>query len=178
MEHYDLVTMISDTTIPMIATPQLWEQFDVAKFGFISDKSIWHTFKFLKDDDSLSDEYNNIDRTKGGIYVFYINPNCIPDLHRYLMYIGRAQITTTQNIKKRVKEYYDKHIIRNDGYLERPKVDRLFHFWKSYIHVAYLLLDDNDKIKKLEAELINRIKPPCNDEIPDRVTRKAVTASF
>ena len=48
--------------------------------------------------------------------------------------------------------------------------------WRKYLFIRYLPLTDNTCIDKIEAELINKILPPFNDQIPDQVIRNAVQA--
>lgn len=97
----------------------------------------------------------------GGIYIFLIKPNVIPDVHLYLAYIGRAKKTNYQNLRKRVSEYACEN--------ERLKIVNMKRFWSPYLYVQYLPLpsETNDCIAELEKELIKTVLPPFNDKYPD-----------
>ena len=115
----------------------------------------------------MNPSMNDIPGDKGGIYLFYARSGIIP-LNANLMYIGRAKITDHQNLKKRVREYYNPK--------NRPRINILIQLWGTYLYVKYLPLEDNRIIEELEKRLINSILPPFNNEIPDKTVRDAVNA--
>lgn len=118
----------------------------------------WKTIKFLDNDGNLSSDFEIMPADKGGIYIFVLNPDIVPNIHTYIMYIGRAQLTANKNLKKRCKEYFKDM---------RPKIAMMRETWGKELYIQYLPLGDNETIKKVERELIRVIIPPFNDQIPD-----------
>jgi hypothetical protein len=130
----------------------------------------WNEVRFLNETGTeMSQEMDTLPSDKGGIYFFYITSNIIPG-NAYLVYIGRAFYTDSQNLKKRCRSYFQKYIN------ERPKIRRMIRKWGVHLHLKYICLTDNELIEKLEEELINAIIPPLNDKIPNKIIRDAVKA--
>ncbi|MED4019150.1 hypothetical protein [Sutcliffiella cohnii] len=130
----------------------------------------WKEVKFLDDlGTDMSSEMEGLPSDSGGIYFFYVKSNIIPG-NGYLVYIGRAFYTDSQNLKKRCRSYYQKY------FNERPKIRRMIRKWGIHLHLRYICLKDNELIEKLEEELINAIIPPLNDKIPNKIIRDAVKA--
>ena len=100
-----------------------------------------------------------------GIYMFFIQGPTLPFIERYIAYIGRAQFTDSQNIRKRANEYFPESQ-RADS---RPKIANMFKHWKPYLYFQYFPCKDNSIIQRCEANLIHAIIPPFNDDIPDRI---------
>lgn len=147
---------------------EIWSTFK-EEYRIITEKGDWHEVKFLNDDASaLNDSIKEIPNNCGGIYIFILKGNIVPQSHMYIMYIGRAQNTKSQNLRKRVSHYF------NDN---RPKIVRMRAMWGKYLYVRYLPLEDNDIINGLESELIKLIIPPCNDVYP-QIINKAKQAAF
>jgi len=145
-----------------------WGNFDNSYRQIIKGK--WHEVKFLDSSgDVLHDSMNSIPNDTGGIYVFVAKPNIIPDIHQYILYIGRAQCTKSQNLKKRCREYLNGN---------RPQIFEMVALWGEYLYIKYLPLSDNDIIKKLEDELIRAIDPPCNTRYPDKIRNIAKQMAF
>lgn len=165
MEIDVIENSIKDSKINFIINPTFWDDIDPTVKKLVNAE--WKEIKFYNANKKPNDQLNHLPSNKGGIYIFIIKPNIIPDTHMYIMYIGRALITENENLKKRCKHYY------ND---ERPKVKRMIDHWWKYVYIRYLPLDDNDIIKKTEEELINKIIPPCNDRIPNKEVMSAVKA--
>lgn len=165
MEIDVIENSIKDSKWPFIINPVFWDNIDLEIREKINVE--WKEVKFYNDDGDPTEDINTIPNDKGGIYVFVLKPNIIPDAHFYIMYIGRAKKTINQNLRKRCKEYYSE---------DRPKVFRLIRYWRKYIYIRYLPLDDNDTIDRIEAELINTILPPCNDKIPNKMIQRTINA--
>lgn len=165
MEIDVIENSLKDSKYHFIINPILWEAIapDVRETINVD----WQEIKFYKDDKKPNEMINVLPNDKGGIYVFVVKPNIIPDTHLYVMYIGRARHTASQNLRKRCKEYYNE---------SRPKVKRLLRHWWKYLYIRYLPLEDNDLIDRIEKELINAIIPPCNDRIPDKTIQEAINA--
>jgi hypothetical protein len=149
----------------------LWNRFNLSDLNL--NFETWQKLKYLNNEaDDLNPLIEDIPNNLGGIYVFYIKCEIITGLTEYPLYIGRAQLTEGQNLRKRVKEYYQKYA-RED---ERPKITRMFNYWANELQLAYYTLGGNQEIVDLEKKLINSLLLPMNDEIPDEETRQGVKA--
>ena len=154
-----------------ILLPQLWKNVELADFGKQFD-SITPIKFFTKNEFDKFVPNPQLDtlipNDSGGIYMFCIKPPHINNHASYLMYIGRAQKTNTQNLRKRVKEYHNSR---------RIKLEKLLEFWKDFLYVKCIpIIASNKDIDKLEKKLINNFLPPCNSVIPDVTLKRAVTA--
>lgn len=166
----DMCSEIQTHNLKFVLNPnEVWDTFDV-KYKEITEQGDWHEVKFLNDDASaLNDEVKKIPNNCGGIYIFILKGSIVPQSHLYILYIGRAQNTANQNLRKRIKCY-----ISDD----RPKIVKMRETWGKYIYVKYLPLEDNSIINGLESELIRLIIPPCNDVYSPKVTHQAMKAAF
>lgn len=82
-----------------------WDSFDPSYQSFLDE--YWQEVKFLNETGNrLNDELGTIPNNTGGVYIFIIKPNIITGVHQYIVYIGRVQLTTTQNLRKRIREYF------------------------------------------------------------------------
>ncbi|OMF34935.1 hypothetical protein [Paenibacillus peoriae] len=165
MDEVDLIDKMKNTEIKFKLCPELWnkEELDWSEFTFFEKK-------FLNDDvTAMHQSMDDIPSNTGGIYLFFIRPGIIPNFD-YLVYIGRAQYTSGQNLKKRCRSYFQKYP------KERPKINWMIREWGPYLHIKYIELTDNDTIKDLEKKLINSLIPPFNDEIPNKTIKRAVDA--
>ena len=86
-----------------ILSPELWEKFNLE--GINVDYSKWARVKMMDADKELSDETNRIPNDCGGIYVYVIVSPIIPNGGNYLMYIGKATKTESENLRARVRTY-------------------------------------------------------------------------
>lgn len=129
----------------------------------------WTEFKYFVGNNEINPEISNVPSNRGGIYLFLIKPNVIPEVHLYLAYIGRAKITEHRNLRKRLREYASEE--------ERQKICLLKKYWSPYLYVRYLPLDDNTLIAELEKALIKVVLPPFNDQYPD-VYNQPMRAAF
>ncbi|NII24366.1 hypothetical protein HB364_04720 [Pseudoflavitalea sp. X16] len=166
----------------------LGEQLDKQKVKYILHKSLWDKFDYphldLNFNNWTSIKYLNADATnfgndievvpnnKGGLYLFYVKCDILSGISEFPFYIGRAQLTDNQNLRKRVKEYFQKYS-NND---ERPKIYRMIHYWGKELYLAFYPLDDNEEIKNIERDIINSLVLPMNDLIPDKVIKQAIKA--
>lgn len=170
---YDLITEIRDNTISMQLVPSLWKKIDKGIFELIHSAR-WTTFKFYGPDQSRSLEVGKISNTKGGIYIFFIDPGIISGQQKILTYVGRAENTKSQNLRKRIREYY--------GYMppdtRRVKIGRMLKNWWEFLYCSYIELTDNKIIDSIESELINVLLPPMNDTRPDIKIAAASKAAF
>lgn len=151
--------------------PELWDAFLCE--GIDLSSITWTETKFLSDDGkALNEGMSNIPNDKGGIYLFYAKCNVLPGISNYLMYIGRAKVTNSHNLRVRCRRYFGEYN-RDNG---RPKIQRMIGQWGKYLYLKYFAIEDNDLITRLEASLIKSIVPPFNDEIPDKRVKAAVSA--
>ena len=72
----------------------------------------------------------------GGVYIFLLKPNIIPDLHLYIMYIGRVMRKKEFSLRKRCREYLKD---------TRPKIMYMREMWGKDLYFYYLPIRD-DKI--------------------------------
>ncbi len=152
--------------------PDMWLKYDLTKINLKFNN--WKTIKYLNNDGTdFNNEIENIPNNKGGLYMFSIGCPIIPGFTEYPVYIGRAQYTGGQNLRKRCKEYFQKYS-RQD---ERPKITRIFKYSAKELFLSVLTIEDfmNDT-KDLEIKLINSLLLPFNDEIPEKDLKQAVKA--
>ena len=123
----------------------------------------WQCIKYLNEDGMrVNSEITQVPNDCGGIYVFLLKPDKIPQLHRYIMYIGRARRASSFSLRRRCSQYI------NDS---RPKVANMMSCWGKELYLFYLPIHDTDDfIEMVERELLRVIIPPCNSEIPDHYT--------
>lgn len=157
--------------VPFNLNPVLWEDFDKDVHKILHTIPMWEEKKFLESDGRLHGEMNELPNNFGGIYLFVAKPNLIPNSHFFLMYVGRARYTENHNLRVRCRRYIKAE-------LKRPKIKRMVEDWGQYLFVRYLPLKDNELIARVEEELINKVLPPFNDEIPNKDIRDAVKAFF
>lgn len=119
-------------------------------------------YKFYDENGNRSALINQIPDDKGGIYVFYIKGICLPFFENYILYIGKASITDNENIRSRVKTYYN---VAKNRYL----ITEMFSKWKDYIYCRCFPETDNKKIEIDESLLIRVILPYYNEDIPDKI---------
>lgn len=168
---FDLGEHLSNRKLTYKASPLLWSKWDVKEIDLAF--SNWKIIKFLNDKgNNFHNDILKVPNNKGGLYMFFVKCEVLPGITELPMYIGRAQITKGQNLRKRVKEYYTKFAKEK----ERPKITLMFKYWATDIHLAYYELDDNCQIIDLEKKLINSTLLPMNDAIPDKIIRDAVKA--
>jgi hypothetical protein len=148
-----------------------WERFDYPSLNLKFET--WDKMKYLNDTGTdLSSDINNVPNDKGGLYMFYVKCKIIPGITEYPLYIGRAQKTKGQNLRKRVKEYWQHFRLSN----ERPKITKMIKYWGNDLYLAYYPLKDNVTIKDLEKNIINNTLFAMNDEIPDKEIKQAINA--
>jgi hypothetical protein len=151
--------------------PLAWQGFNLNQYA----NNNWSKFKYLNDNCSdINTLINNVPNNIGGIYIFYVCGNVIPDIHNYIVYIGRAQHTVGQNLRKRCKEYWQKYTAKSET---RMKIELMMKLYRDVLHIMFLPLDDNENIIQLEAELVKAIRPPFNDDIP-RIIFEAPVSAF
>jgi len=149
----------------------MWSKYDLTAINI--EFSQWTQIKYLNDDGTdFSDQISTLPDNRGGLYMFLVKCAVIKGLTEFPFYIGRAQLTDGQNLRKRCKEYFLKYRLNN----ERPKITRMFRYWDKDLYLCYIPLDDNEVIRDFEKKLINSLLLPMNDQIPDQEIRQAIKA--
>lgn len=152
--------------------PELWNKFKIDDLPGID----FSKFKCIKliEDGSFTGNLSKIPTKYGGIYVYCIEPQVIPNCGCYVMYIGKATKTPNENLRQRVQSY-SKFLTDSTT---RPRLHRLFSKWGDYIYVHYLSVNaSGDIITALEDRLIGAFaKPPCNAEVRVKSVKHAVRA--
>ncbi len=152
---------------------KLWEKFALANTKLDISFKNWTSIKYLNDEaNDFNQDVASIPNDKGGLYLFYAKCPIIPGITEFPFYIGRAQLTPNQNLRKRIKEYFLQYKREED----RPKVTRMLRYWGEDLFVAYLIVDSNQDIITSESLLINSLLLPMNDQIPDKEIRDGVKA--
>lgn len=169
MTTVDMCRREKDLTVSFQLNIDKWNSMDQNIREMVSQP--WESVKFLDETGTkINSEVSRVPNDKGGIYVFVIKPEIIPDVHRYIMYIGRARKKLGFSLQKRCKEYI------NDN---RVKIMYMREEWGDQLYFYYLPLDSDEDIEKIERELIRVIIPPCNTAIPDQyVSFSQPTAAF
>lgn len=148
--------------------PDKWDSLDPSVRSVIVGGG-WKSIKYFQDDGrTLSTSINELPDDSGGIYVFFVRPELIPDIHLYVMYIGRARRkNNTYSLQKRCRDYATD---------TRPKISTMRKYYGKFLYLAYLPLADDTLITKVEKELIRVVIPPCNADIYDYNVLPAVSA--
>jgi excinuclease UvrABC nuclease subunit len=168
---FQLGQEIHERKVTYILHKDLWDKFSYP--GLNISFQNWQSIKYLNDQGTdFSDEIGNIPNDSGGLYLFYTKCQIITGITEYPFYIGRAQLTDGQNLRKRVKEYFQK-FSKDD---ERPKIYKMFSLWGKNLYLAYFPLPDNTTIIDLEKDVINSLLLPMNDLIPDKKIKQAIKA--
>ncbi len=168
---FDLGEEILKKTLPYKLHQDLWNKYDFDPLDL--DFQNWTTIKYLNEDGSdFSNEINEIPNNRGGLYLFTIKCDIINSLTIYPVYIGRAQFTENQNLRKRCREYFTKYL-RTD---ERPLITKMLKYWGKELYLSFIEIEENIEIVDLEKKIINSLLLPFNSEIPDIEIRQAVSA--
>lgn len=142
-------------------------ELDIEKWATMNDEiksfvsSGWSCIKYLNEDGTaINKDIRNLPNDCGGIYMFLLKPDKIPNMHRYIMYIGRARRCENHGLRQRCSKYFKED--------RRPLVVRMIRRWGKELYLYYLPIEDSDTfIEKVEKELLRVIIPPCNSQIPE-----------
>ena len=168
---FDLGEQIELRTLPYMLHRTLWLKYNLSDIDLSFHN--WTTVKYLNDDGTaFHADVNTIPNREGGLYMFFIKCPVIKGITEFPCYVGRAQLTEGQNLRKRCKEYFSKYISDN----ERPKITKMFNYWSKDLFLSYFVLDDNATTVDYEKKLINSLLLPMNDHIPEKDIRQAVKA--
>lgn len=169
---YDPVDFsLQDFTNSFTLSTDLWERFDISDLNV--DYTQWNVVKMMSDSGELHEDIASIPNTYGGIYVYTIRPPVIPQCGDYIMYIGMASKTDTENLQYRVRSYRREF---GPSY-KRERLHRLFSQWGKYVYVKFLPVDaSKEQIETLEDRLIAAFVPQCNAQIRIKSVKQAVNA--
>lgn len=149
----------------------LWGRFNFPNLDLKFEN--WTKIKYLNANaDAFDASVENIPDDLGGLYLFFVKCEVISGITEYPLYIGRVQFTQNQNLKKRVKEYFQ-HFRKEN---ERPRITRMLKYWADDLYLAYITIEENEEILELEKQLINSLLLPMNTEIPDTEVKQAIKA--
>lgn len=167
-EVVDMCKCIRNRNLHFVLNPDnCWESFDSKFAPAVSND--WYEIKFLNESGTaINAAISTVPSDKGGIYLFFLRPDIVPNVHKYILYVGRVRSTPTQNLRKRFREYVDD---------SRSDITYMRETWGKELYIRYLPLTENEIITSLEKELIRTIIPPCNTDYPG-VLNKAMKAAF
>lgn len=168
---FDLGQDLDNRKIRYYLHRPLWATFNYPgyDFSFVN----WNSIKYLDTAGTAFDPaIATIPDNVGGLYMFYVKCPIITGMTEYPLYIGRAQLTNSQNLRKRVKEYFQ-HWARNN---ERPKITRMIRYWGPELYLAYYPLPNNVAVVNIEKDIINATIFQMNDRIPDQTISEAIKA--
>lgn len=167
----DVVQNLQTMTWAFCLSTELWKKYK--KDTFVVDLDKFEKIKyFKKDSEELSDEIEEIPKNSGGIYIYSIENSLIPFLGSYIMYVGRARKTESENLRVRAKSHYNQY----KRHEENERLERMFDYWKQYIYISYLPIDRNDVIDLIEEQLITALTPPCNKKYAAPKVRRKLRA--
>ena len=149
--------------------PIRWKDNFVGEGNPIRNINNWSSeIKYIVDG-KLSDEIRNTPKDTGGIDMFYLKGINLPFSEYYILYIGRARLTDTENINKRACHYI---------YDDRELIKEMFSRWKDQLYYRYYADTENDRIDRNEVLLIRSIFPPYNEQIPDKLDPQIEVKAF
>lgn len=165
---FNLGEEINNRKVEYVLHMALWDAFNYPAIDL--NFSNWGKIKYLNTAGTdFNTDITKVPDNKGGLYLFFVPCNIITGMTEFPLYIGRAQLTTGQNLRKRVKEYFQKY----SNNAERPKLYRMLHYWGKDLHLAYYPLDSNNEIIQIERDLTNSLLLPMNDLIPTQKIKQA-----
>jgi hypothetical protein len=147
-----------------LAIPTIAPRRDKA-IGYDINQLNWNEVKFLNDAGELHDDMSSIPNDVGGIYIFRIKSDILPNIINYTMYIGRAQYNNgNYSLRARCRRY------KNDP---RMSIRKMIKYWGPYLYVSYTTLSDNELIVDLEKFLIASVLPVYNPAIDEVEVKEA-----
>jgi hypothetical protein len=168
---FELGEEMNSRVIRYILYKPIWDGFNYPTLDLSFSR--WRSVKYLNDDATgLNENINMVPNNAGGLYLFYVKCSVIIGLTEYPLYIGRAQLTAEQNLRKRVKEYFQ-HYTRDN---ERPKITKMIKYWGKELFLAFYPLEENEDIINVEKDIINCTIFEMNDRIPDILISQATKA--
>jgi len=151
--------------------PPLWSRYDLSEINLQLEN--WYSIKYLNNEtNDYHEDVNLIPNNSGGLYLFWIKCQILPGITEFPFYIGRAQLTKGQNLRKRIKEYFSASKKRSC----RSKIKKMFKYWAGDLFVSYIEVEDNLDSVDYEKKLINSLLLPFNSKIPDTEIGQTIQA--
>lgn len=170
IKKIDVVQDLQKMTWAFCLSTELWGKYrENPKFDFSKLVKIKY---FGESNNVLSNEVSEIPMDKGGIYIYVIENSVVPCIGSYIMYVGRARKTKTENLRARAKSHFSKY----SRHEENERIERVFDNWSQHVYLLYLPLDTNEEVDCLEKELIVSLTPPCNKDYPSPKIRRKLSA--
>lgn len=160
-KNVDVVRSLGDYKWMFLLCTELWEKF-ISETHIVDFKNMQKIKFFDGTSSKLSSEVDRIPNDKGGIYFYVLENPCVPEMGRYIMYVGRARKTVNANLRQRAKSHFSDYKNKKENTL----LARLYSDYAPYVIFQYIPLDGNDVIDQVEEELIVSLTPPCNAQIP------------
>lgn len=171
IKKIDVVQNLQSMTWAFCLSTELWEK--CINDSVITNLKLMKKIKYFEDSNrQLSEEVNELPNDRGGIYIYSIENSLVPTLGSYIMYVGRARKTESENLRNRVKSHFSQY----KRHEENERLERVFENWKQYVYLSYLPIDGNDVIDLMEDRLIMALTPPCNKEYPAPKVRRKLSA--
>ncbi|MCM1213827.1 MAG: hypothetical protein NC331_01005 [Lachnospiraceae bacterium] len=173
IKKIDVVQNLQSMTWPFCLSTELWRT--CINDSFIVDLNYMKKIKYFGNNSNmLSSEVNDLPDDSGGVYIYSIENGIVPSLGSYIMYVGRARKTKSENLRARAKSHYSQY----KRHEENERLERLFDSWDQYVYFSYLPINGNNLIDLVEEQLITALTPPCNKEYPAPKVRRKLNASF
>lgn len=159
-----------DYTVGYLLRPEIWSQEYIGETNPIKDENNWSDeIKYLNDRGEVSQGISMLPSNTGGVYMFLLKGINLPFAEKYILYIGRAQLTSKMNIRIRAKSY-----LKDD----RIKIQTMFKLWGKDLYYRYYSDSNNANIVQNEANLIRAILPPFNSDLPQRINCRPEINAF
>ena len=170
----ELVEKLKARKIDYYLYDHQWLKNDPKSLGL--DMSKWVTIKYLNDTGgAFNSDIGLIPKDTGGLYLFSINCPVIPGSTEFPVYVGRAQLTSGQNLRKRCREYFNNY---KGGREKRVRIRKMFRHWSKYLFLSFYPMTDNSDIIKFEKILIESFLFPFNDDVPEDVVLREAKKAF
>lgn len=171
IKKIDVVQNLQSMTWLFCLSTELWGKCN--KDSFTVDLKNMKKIKYFADDcNKLSNEVDNLPDDSGGVYIYSIENGIFPSLGSYIMYVGRARKTPSENLRMRAKSHFSQY----KRHEENERLEKLFDNWDQYVYLSYLPIDGNNIIDLVEDQLITALTPPCNKEYPAPKVRRKLSA--
>jgi len=172
IKKIDVEQDLQSMTWPFCLSTELWKKYNEHTHS-VDLHSLRKIKYFGNDESELSEQVSGLPEDIGGIYLYVIENSVIPIAGSYIMYVGRARKTNSENLKKRAKS----HFYQYRRHEENERLERVFDKWNQHLYFLYLPVNESDDIIDLiEDELILALTPPCNKDYPSPKIRRKLSA--
>ena len=143
-----------------------WKKYHISRFILHPDqwqaypnrvKLEWKEVKFDAENKAL------LPPDKKGIYSFIVQPGIVGyPLFAYPLYVG---MTEKQSFRDRYQQYLREHRKSKP----RWHICSMLNNWSEHLYFVYAPIEDNNIIKKIEADLLSALLPPMNRNFPAKI---------